>query len=139
MMAPTVTRQNKVIVNRSMGRVGGDAVLESISVDMTLSSLTINRDRISQTDDLLKGRLVETGNDAHYLQKEVRCQGRNSPPSGQDLQRNVPTDGVEAYGTLHTGFFPKFFDFRRRGPESGANSFLEAFRFFAGGNGVARR
>lgn len=138
MMAPTVTRQNKVIVNGSMGRVGGNAVLESISVDMTLSSLTINRDRISHTDDLLKGRWVETGN-AHYLQKEVRCQGRNAPPRGQDLQRDVPTDEVEAYGVLRTWFFPEFFDFRRRGPESGANGFLETFRFFAGGNGVARR
>lgn len=40
---------------------------------------------------------------------------------------------------LRTWFFPEFFDFRRCGPESGANGFLKAFRFFAGGNGVARR
>ena len=139
MMAPTVTRQNKVIVNGSVGRIGGDAVLESISVDMTLSSPAINRDRISQTDYLLKGGLVETGNDAHYLQKEVRCQGRNSPPRVQTLQRDVSNDGVDAYGTLRTGFFPIFLDLRRRSPERGANGFLEAFRFFAGGNGVARR
>lgn len=138
-MAPPVTRQNRVIVNGSVGRIGGDAVLESLTVNMTLSSPAINRDRISQTDDLLKGGVVETGNDAHYLQKEVRCQGRHSPPRVPTLQRDVSNDGVEAYGTLRTGFFPIFFDLRRRSPERSANGFFEALRFFAGGNGVARR
>ena len=73
------------------------------------------------------------------FKKKSDVKGGTHRQGGQDLQRDVPTDGVEAYGTLHTGFFPKFFDFRRRGPESGANGFLEAFRFFAGGNGMAWR